>query len=210
MSTDKKYLAGATLWLLSCQYYLVQLIAATAWPVGLSYSWRYNTISDLANTVCGPYGKRVVCSPDHSLMNASFIMLGLTMIGGAVLLHHRYAAGRLALVGFGALVVAGVGTIMVGLFPENTVSGLHVLGAALPFTLGNLGMILINVRAPMLPRWLRAYGLLSGVVGLVALALFTTHVYLWLGIGGMERFVSYPQSIWMTIFGLWALLQRKR
>ncbi len=196
---------GAMLWAFSIQYYIVQIVVAADWPPHNAFSLTTNTISDLANTVCGPYGNRLVCSPLHSYMNASFIVLGVTMIIGAYLLQKALQAGRWAAVGFGCMATAGVGTILVGLFPENSVSFFHILGAGLTFTLGNIAMILIGLSLKQLRRALRGYTVASGVIGLIGTVLFVTHVYLGIGGGTIERLAAYPQSIWMIIFGIAAI-----
>jgi hypothetical membrane protein len=200
---------GAFFWVLSIQYYIVQISVALAWHAIPQYSWAKNTISDLGNTNCGAYGSRLVCSPLHPLMNVSFLVLGLTMIYGAFFLRKSVEKSRTASTGFCCMAVAGIGTILVGLFPENTVSIMHILGAALPFTLGNLSMILIGVSMKKLWVPMRTYTVFSGLLGLVALIFFMTHHYAGLGIGGMERLVSYPQSIWMIIFGGYILVKKQ-
>jgi hypothetical membrane protein len=200
--------AGAIAWALSLQYYVVQIAAAAMWPKDGGYSWGANTISDLANTHCGAYGMRVVCSPWHTAMNGSFIVLGITMVAGAWLLC-KLATTSAGTAGFMAMALAGIGSLLVGVFPENTVSQLHVTGAALSFLFGNAGMILLGVALRKLPQPLRVYTIASGVLGLAALIFFLGKAYLGLGIGGMERIVAYPQSIWMIVFGMWLLLYRR-
>jgi hypothetical membrane protein len=200
---------GAALWVASIQYYIVQVVAALAWT-GAGFSWRRNTISDLANTQCGLHGGRAVCSPLHPLMNLSFIVLGITMIEGALLLARRGAGNRLARAGFLCMAIAGVGTILVGIFTENDAGTLHGYGAALPFVFGNAGMIIIGASLRHAPRWLRLYTIYSGAVGLGALMLYVAHAYGVFGLGGMERIVAYPQSIWMIVYGAYLLLDRKR
>jgi hypothetical membrane protein len=182
------------------QYFIVQVVVAGASTVG--YSWSGNTISDLGNTRCARYSGRPVCSPLHLLMNASFVVLGLGMCAGAVLLS-RAVVGKtsVARAGFGCLELAGLGTIVVGLFPENTVAGLHLIGAALPFVLGNLGVVLVGAWLPGLGRGLRGFSLLAGCVGLVGLPLFLSHRYLGIGTGGMERLTAYPQDAWLIVIG---------
>jgi hypothetical membrane protein len=204
----QKLSIGAMFWVLNAQYFIVQIIVATAWSRH-DYSWANNTISDLANTHCGFYGDRFVCSPLHAIMNVSFIMVGVTIISGAILLKQELASSITARLGFGCMALAGVGAILIGLFPENSISSLHIIGAALSFVLGNLGMLVLYASLKRLPRALRAYTLISGMVGLIALALFMGNIYLGLGIGGMERFVSYPQTIWMIVFGSYLLLSRR-
>jgi len=197
---------GAILWLLSIQYYVMQLVVATFWAKDSGYSWTKNTISDLANTHCGRYGGRLVCSPQHTIMNFSFIILGITMVGGSYFLRKELAASQAYRLGLAFTAIAGVGTILVGLFPENTISTLHIIGAALPFTVGNLGMVVLGTCLRQQPILLRGYSILSGIVGLTALVLFITNTYLGIGIGGMERFVGYPLTIWMIVFGSYLLL----
>lgn len=197
-------LLGSVFWILSIQYFIVQVVAAAAWS--RPYSLAHNTISDLGNSACGPYRQMFVCSPSHGFMNLSFVVLGITMIAGSLLIYREL---RRAVAGFAAMCLAGLGTIMVGLFPENTVSGLHAAGAALPFLVGNVALILFGYSLKM-PRALRLYTLASGALALTALILFLTRSYLGLGIGGMERLVAYPQTIWLIVFGTWMLYVRSR
>jgi hypothetical membrane protein len=141
----------------------------------------------------------VMCvRPLHGLMNASLILLGLTMVIGSALNYQRFRQSR---VGFSLMGVAGVGVMLVGLFPEDTVYGAHVAGADLAFLLGNIALVIFGatLRAP---RWFTRYTSASGVVPLVALGLFLSHNRFFLGLGGMERVVAYPQTIWLIVFGL--------
>ncbi len=198
--TDRYPFFGPAIWILSIQYFITQVVVAHAWI--MHYSLASNAISDLGNTVCGSYGGRYVCSPLHSLMNASFIMLGLTMATGAWLIYQEFQESIGSLVGFSLMAIAGVGTVVVGLFPENTVSSLHIFGAALPFLLGNIGLVVLG-RTLDLPKALRLFTLISGVVSLVALALLVSHHYLGIGFGGMERLTAYPQTLWLIVFGIY-------
>ncbi|MBI3624402.1 DUF998 domain-containing protein [Candidatus Saccharibacteria bacterium] len=198
--TDRYPLIGPAFWILSLQYYLVQVISAQAWS--MPYSVQSNTISDLGNTVCGLYAGRYVCSPLHSLMNASFITLGITMVVGAVLIYQEFKESKATFIGFTFMAIAGLGTLLVGLFPENGLVVLHVLGAALPFFVGNVGLIVLGASLDI-PSMLRYYTLVSGIVSLTALLFFITHTYLGIGIGGMERLTAYPQTMWLIVFGIY-------
>ncbi|HSX45988.1 MAG TPA: DUF998 domain-containing protein [Candidatus Saccharimonadia bacterium] len=204
---DRYPLLGPALWISSLQYFIVQLAVALNFAGG--YSLSRNTISDLGNTVCGAYGGRFVCSPDHGLMNLSFVVLGLTMMAGAPLIYQEFREGRTAITGFAFMAIAGFGTVLVGLFPENTVSALHITGAALPFFIGNLGLVILGASLS-LPRWLRIYTILTGLWNLLALALLMTNHYLGLGQGGIERLTAYPQTIWLIVFGLYMGKKRFR
>jgi hypothetical membrane protein len=196
---------GPALWMVSFQYYLAQIIAARAWTT--PYSLSRNTISDLGNTVCGLYNGRAVCSPLHALMNASFICLGITMTIGAVLIFHEFRESRGTRIGFGSMALAGIGTILVGIFAENEIIALHIIGATLPFVIGNLGIAILGFSLS-LPRWLRTYTIVTGVLSLVAVVLWGQHIYLGLGVGGMERVVAYPQTIWLIVFGMYVSMNR--
>lgn len=198
--TDRHPLAGPYLWMLSIQYFAVQAVSAMAWKA--HYSLLSNTISDLGNTACGLYGDRPVCSPLHGLMNASFILLGVTMYFGAILIYQEFRKNPATALGFNFMALAGVGTLLIGLFPENTVSGLHILGAALPFLIGNVGMVILSLSLTI-PKPLRYYTFLSGATSLIALVLLVTNHYLGLGIGGMERITAYPQTLWLIVFGVY-------
>lgn len=198
--TDRYPYIGPTMWMLSLQYFLIQVVVARDWLI--PFSLAQNTISDLGNIACGAYAGRFVCSPLHSLMNGSFITLGVFMATGSLLIYQEFKRDTATLVGFSFMAIAGIGTLLVGLFPENTVSALHILGAFLPFFVGNLGLVILG-RVLDLPRWLRIYTMASGVISLVALALFVTHTYLGLGIGGMERLTAYPQTVWLIVFGVY-------
>jgi hypothetical membrane protein len=195
---------GSILWVLSFQYFLVQIVVASNW-LG-SYSVSKNTISDLGNTGCGIYANKFVCSPLHLYMDISFVVLGITMIIGSFLIAKSYKK-RQAKLGFAFMALAGIGTIIVGLFPENTITAAHIIGASLPFIFGNLAMIVFSFYLKKLGKSFRVYSFASGLLGLCALILFVSHTYLGLGIGGMERIVAYPQTIWLIAFGIRALMK---
>ena len=190
------------LYISSIQYFVIQLIAAI--PFTPRFSIADNTISDLGNTVCGPYGNRLVCSPLHILMNVSLVVVGLTIIFGSIFAYKSLPRSRATLVGFALFASGGLGTILVGLFPENTVAALHVLGAALPFAVGNAGLVMLGLCLP-LSKTVRLYTLLSGLIALIATLLLITGNYAGLGLGGMERIAAYPQTIWMILLGFYCL-----
>lgn len=197
---DRYPLVGPAFWMASVQYFIVQLAVALRFKP--AYSLTQNTISDLGNTVCGIYGGASVCSPLRLLMNASFVVLGCTMIAGSMLIYREFREGRAAIVGFTFMAFAGFGTLLVGLFPENTIGALHTIGAALPFFIGNVGIVILGATLSI-PKNLRAYTIASGILSLAALALLTTHRYHGLGNGGMERLTAYPKTIWLIVFGIY-------
>lgn len=198
---------GPLVWVSCIQYFIVQYVVARAWKSG--YSIRNNTISDLGNTACSMYDHRFVCSPLYLCMNLSFILLGLAMIMGSCFTYRQYRESVGRVFGLGCTVLAGIGTIMVGLSPENTISWLHILGASLPLVVGNIGVIILGLYLPV-ARSLRMYSFLTGMVTLTGLVLFVSHIYLGIGDGGMERVAAYPQPIWLVICGCYMLWQKPR
>ena len=206
--TDKYPFIGPLVWILSIQYFVTQFIAATVWPI--PYSWAQNVISDLGNTACGTYVDRYVCSPSHVLMNTSFLLLGITMAVGSMLIYTEFRRSRLSFFGFICMALAGLGTVLVGLFPENTISGFHFIGAFLALGVGNLGMVILAFAITQARASFRIYTFLSGILALTAFNLFAAHVYLGLGSGAMERIASYPQTVWLILFGLYMTGTRLR
>jgi hypothetical membrane protein len=199
--TDRYPYLGPLIWFATVEYFIIQLVAAGAWTT--PYSLLRNPISDLGNTSCGVYDGRYVCSPRHGLMNFAFIALGVLMAAGAPLIHQEFRQRRLAVLGLSGMAIAGLGTVMVGLFPENVNHTLHVIGAAGPFFVGNVALIILSWTLAMSLR-VRVYTAVSGALGLLALVLFVgLGVDLGLGAGGMERVIAYPQSIWLIFFGLY-------
>ena len=196
---------GACVWILAVQFFIAQIVVQLAWRT--PFSLTQNFISDLGNTTCGSYppdSAMYVCSPWHAWMNASFILLGLIILVGAALVPTAFPPARSRAAGLMLLALAGAGIIAVGLFPEDVNITYHRLGAAAHFILGNLGMVALGIalwtarRRPVLA----VYTTVSGVVGLLATALFVSEHYLGMGIGGMERLAAYPLPLWLTVAGI--------
>src|SRR4051794_39648802 len=162
-------LTGPLVWVLSIQYFVVQIVVAFAWNP--PYSWRLDAISDLGATTCGQFDGRHVCSP--------LARTHERVIDPARPDHgHRVGAqlpkippeSRRVLPDGGGRRRSDAGRP----FPEDTVYGAHVAGADLAFLLGNIALVIFGatLRAP---RWFTRYTSASGVVPLVALGLFLSH-----------------------------------
>jgi hypothetical membrane protein len=199
----KPGMLGPLLWVSSIQYFIIQLIVISAWTV--PHSWANNFISDLGNTECGMYAGLPVCSPLHLLMNVSFVVFGVTMALGAWLLRRQYERTWLLAAAFGLMMLSGFGTVLVGLFPENTVNSLHIFGAFLGLGVGNVSVLLLGLGFRNIHPAVRWMTIFSAVVSLTAFGLFVSDMHLALGRGGMERLISYPFTIWMIAFGVYAL-----
>ena len=193
---------GAIFYVSTLQYFLVQLLVSLRWSPPFSLS--RNTISDLGNTTCGKFNGRNVCSPLHSLMNVSFVVLGLAMIGGSLLVCRYMPTTKFQAVGFVSIAIGGVGAVMVGIFPENTIPALHGIGAALPFLIGNIGLLILGFSLGG-PVALRIYTVLSGSVALIFLAFYASSHFVGLGEGAIERVVAYPQTVWLIVLGIYVI-----
>jgi hypothetical membrane protein len=199
---------GATAWIVSVlQYFACQLIVAGRWST--PYSWKNNFISDLGNTACGPFAvphgrPAYVCSPAHTVMNASFIVAGILTVIGILLLRPLWTRSRAARAGVVLWVIAGLGKIIVGLAPENGNIGLHTLGA-LNIPLGGIAILLLSRASSGLPRPWRIAGRLLAGVGLIGTVLSIagqyggTHAYFGTGAGGSERLAGYPANLWFLL-----------
>jgi len=178
---------------------------------GSSYSLRFNYISDLGATHCGWFdtgpigiGSHYACSPWNPVFNASIIVLGLLVLLAVLLLRTAFPARRSRTLGLGLLALAGVGSIGVGLAPENVNITVHSLASLLAFLGGGLALIVLGFAMFRDTRWdgFRAYSILSGLVTVVALILFLSKVYVGLGVGGMERLIVAPILLWSIVVGV--------
>ncbi len=205
-------LVGAWAKISILQYFIVEAVVIAAWAGPHAYSRRFNVISDLGAEYCGVYNGRSVCSPLHRLMDASFIAQGLAMILGAVLLSSVLfrVAGKPSLppaaqragwpIAVRVLIgVSGLGTIVVGLVPEDTISGLHYTGALLFFIPGGLALVALgwNWRRRQL---ISAFLLLSGVVSLISTVVFA--LVPGIEVGTVERLMAYPITIGLSVVGM--------
>ena len=186
-----------------------QGIVATQWVP--RYSRKRNYISDLGNTACGPFAvphgtSMYVCSPWHAAMNVSFVVAGMLTAAGAVLLRHAWPR-RLATVMLVSWVLIGLGKALVGLVPENTEVGLHLLGA-LNVPVGSAVIMLFSFALRRTNLMVAAAGMVLGAVGLAGSILSTvgqfagSSAYAGLGAGGMERVSVYPGLVWALMIGV--------
>jgi hypothetical membrane protein len=180
---------GAGWWALCFQFFVAEQIARLRWPG--QYSMSMNWISDLG----------AANSPLHWVMNGSFVLQGVLISVGAILMRRLFPAKwsyRVALLLF---LVSGVGVLVVGLASEDRNGQVHQLAALVHLGAGNLAMILIGlamVTGAARTRFRGVVTLLAGLLGLTALVL------LGLGekdVGTFERLAAYPLTLWLTWTG---------
>jgi hypothetical membrane protein len=174
---------GACLWLLCLQFFIAEQIARMGWTG--HYSMRRDYISDL-----GAYSG----SSLHWVMNGSFVLQGLLIFFGAVLL--RRLLPRIAVV---LLAIAGLGVLVVGLVPEDTNARLHLQGAAAHFLGGNLAILLLA------KRWKSWVTFAAGSIGLIATFALAFRGVGW-DAGMVERLAAYPLPLFLSWSG-WRMLR---
>ena len=183
------------------QFFIIERIAASAWKND-SYSFYDNFISDLGVTN-GPtvYQDRMVDSPLGWLMNLSFIVLGILVGSGIFTLSRSLQAGRHHTWVRGIGIGFGIGAILVGLFPENSVEFAHIIGAFLNIGLGNILLFVVGAAGHRygMARWFSHAVILMGAVGslaMIGLATFPPFFN-----GAVERVAAYPYMVTLIVLG---------
>ncbi len=161
------------------------------------YSLTRNYISDLGGAQ----------SPWALGFDASVIVLGLCTAFGVLLAAPAFDPRPSRGFGLLFLLVAGVGAVGVGVFPETTPvlhGAAHVIASDIAFLGAGLGLVVLSFAMRRRPRWRLSgpYTLLSGSLVLVAIALFLTGTYLGLGPGGTERLIVAPVLLWGIVIGV--------
>jgi hypothetical membrane protein len=209
-AANSRYI-GAILWVLCVQFFVAEQFVRNAWTT--PYSWSANYISDLGAAYCTNRPVGYVCSPLHSVMNASFILQGVLITVGVALVSPLFPADRLGVAGIRFLGIAGPSLALVGLFPEDVNYRLHFAGAALHLVCAGIGMLLLGLSLLWKMPARRSIGMVSTVGGgivLTANALLVSGHDMGLGVGGMERLGAYPLPLWLTLMGLFFFVRSRR
>jgi hypothetical membrane protein len=159
---------------------LGQLLVFIAIGIAISFSpwftWAGNALSnlgDLNNPVSAP------------IFNVGLIIGGIITVLFTLGLAWNARTHALALIGAIALLFAGVGSVGVGIFPENFIMP-HVISAVLIFVGVIVGLLLFGF-ALILRRSTRILGVLSIILGLIAMFIWFLP---WQGMG-----VAIPETV---------------
>jgi hypothetical membrane protein len=192
---------GAVLFIVGALQFIVGMIVVQSqYP---RYSLSQNYISDLGGAH----------SPWALVFDASVILLGLFAIFGVLLIWGAFDEGASRGFGLGFLLIAGIGAVGVGVFPETTPvlgGAMHAIVSDIAFVGAGLGLTIASFAMAEGPHWRfsRPFTLLCGLVTLGAIVLFSlgsyvsAGYYVGLGPGGMERVVVAPVLLWAMVEGL--------
>ncbi len=172
----RERVAGSLIFIGSAQLAIIIMVAESLYP---GYSISGNYISDLG------VGSTAL------IFNLSMIVLGILAIIAAFLLR-RSSFGI-----FITILLAGIGSAGVGVFPE-TAGHIHGYMALLTFFFGAIASYFVLAREKNATAVAWA---VMGSIALVALGLYFTGNFMGLGKGGMERMIAYPDLFWLMGFG---------
>ncbi len=197
-----RLIAGAIVWVSVVQYFVMLLVVQAAWTT--PYSLVVNAISDLGAVACGEFEGRDICSPWHPAANASWVLAGVAVSLGVILMHRFLSARWRSRVGGVLLFVAGLALVSVGLNPED-VSALHIPSAVTAILLGLPAIILLGSSFVGRRGWGAAAwsGIALGTIGLVSVVVLLfapAHFF-----GLFERVAAYPILVWAIVAGVNAL-----
>jgi hypothetical membrane protein len=186
---DKRLRWGGLAWLLTLQFFVAETVAE------LRFDGAYSRADDVISDLGASY------SPAAGLMNASFVLQGVLIAGGALLLRPALpgAVGRLAAA---LLTVAGVGVLVVGVVPLDANGTVHAGGAVAYLAGSSLGLLALahalRPRSELLGSVLAVLGVLSTAMTVFFLAGITR----FLGEGGTERAAAYALPVALAVAGV--------
>ncbi|MDT7861755.1 MAG: DUF998 domain-containing protein [Saccharolobus sp.] len=156
------------------QFFLCMLIAEAIYP---NYSIKSNYISDLG------IGKTAI------IFNTSIILMGVLIIIASITLRKLISI---------LFFMTGLGSMLVGIFPETT-GLIHLIAALIAFLFGGIGAVVTSITNKIY------FWTILGFITLLCLILYLLKYYGQLGAGGMERLIVYPELIWGISFATYLI-----
>ncbi len=191
-ATERPRIAGLLLATAGAVTLMGIITAEAVYPA--VYTTAANEISDLG----GRMADGAILQPAGYVFTAAMVTTGLATIAAATILLRSRAGLFLGW----AVMLNGIGTLGVGLFPSGS-GPIHSSSAVVSFVAGGLCGIAGGLARTGPPSWF-SY-LLGGVtLSVLVLALFgglDGGALTGLGIGGAERWIAYPVVLWQVMFG---------
>ncbi len=177
--------AGAIFFVGLVQFVLLVIVSESVSP---EFSVSANNLSDLGH----------VFPASVPIFNSSTIVLGVLIFAGAYFLQKALRWTPLTLL----VVLAGVGSLGVGLFPETSPYSLHDISSLMAFLFMGVAAVAASKfqKAP-----LSYFSVVLGVITLAALLLYAPGAgsfgdTLGIGVGGLESLIVYPTVLWAIAF----------
>jgi hypothetical membrane protein len=186
---DKRLRWGGLAWLLTLQFFVAETIAQLRF--GDVYSRADDVISDLGASY----------SPAAGLMNASFVLQGVLIAAGALLLRPALprGAGGPAIV---LLTVAAIGVVVVGIVPLDADGTVHAVGAVAYLAGSSLGLLALAHALRPRSEVVGSGVAVLGVLATAASVFFFAGITRFLGEGGTERVAAYALPIALAVVGV--------
>lgn len=168
-------------------------------PFGYSgFSITANSIGDLGNAAHTSWAWA---------FDVGMIAFGLVGLAGGFLVWTAFPLKTSRTLGLLLMEAAFVGAIGVGAFPQGsswTLGSLGSIPTAVLLLGGALALLFLSLAMLRDTRWsgYRLYTLLSGGIGLVAIALLWSGISGSLGPGGLERVALAPFILWLIVAGI--------
>lgn len=154
----------------------------------------YSTADQTVSALGAASGDAGAVQPSATIFNGAMVVSGALVVVAAFCLRNLFEARALPVV----VAVTGAGVAGVGLFPAQYAVP-HAVAAFVAF--GGSGLSAL-VTAAVVGGGFRYVSAALGVVTLVALAGFVALGGATpLGIGGLERWITYPAQVWVVAFG---------
>lgn len=180
--------AGTFLFLGAGQFAFFVTLAEIYYP---GYDVSAQAMSDLGATCNDGVCKFV--QPSSNIFDVTTVLLGLALVFASYYLWKGSGSKSLPLF----QLLTGAGALGIGVFNESY-GVVHVFFSAFAFFSAGIQALLVYkvAKAPY-----SYFSVITGIVTLVAIVLYGTHVYLGLGQGGTERMIVYPVLIGGLAFG---------
>lgn len=188
---DKDYYqaAGILLLIAALQFFMAINLAETQFP---GYSSTTNTLSHLGGTI-------PPVEPSATIFNISVILLGFLSLASVYLILKSGGCRLFS----SCLAISAACAVGVGLFPSYTGS-FHMFFAISAFIFGSLAVLFsyrLGLNIPMV--------IVSILIGFTALLIIISGgiwglnnpFIIYLGMGGMERFIVYPILLYLVALG---------
>lgn len=179
---------GALALLVRPLYIATEYVVAAATTGG--YSFVSDSVSRLGEVGC----TAAYCSPRHELMNGSFIVFGVLLAVGALLLRRSLGPWVT-----GLLVIAGLSSVATGLAPLDQDATLHAIAATPLFVAQPVALIVLGARLRAGQSRLARVLLVAGVVTASAAAAFVLSGD-GSGAGAFERLALWPVLVGLAAF----------